>query len=208
MTPLSVIITIAAYFAILFTVSYIAGRKADNAGFFVGNRKSSWYVVAFAMVGSAISGVTYVSVPGMVAASSFGYLLALEQVPESIAKAILSVTSNKYLVLLLINLFLLVVGALMEPAAATIILTPILAPIAVKLGVDLVHFGLVMTVNLAIGFITPPVGSNLFVASATSGLKVESIARAAIPMIILMIAVLFILTYVPAISLFLPNHMM
>ena len=64
MTPLSVIITIAAYFAILFTVSYIAGRKADNAGFFVGNRKSSWYVVAFAMVGSAISGVTYVSVPG------------------------------------------------------------------------------------------------------------------------------------------------
>ena len=74
MTPLSVIITIAAYFAILFTVSYIAGRKADNAGFFVGNRKSSWYVVAFAMVGSAISGVTYVSVPGMVAASSFGYL--------------------------------------------------------------------------------------------------------------------------------------
>ena len=74
MTPLSVIITIAAYFVILFTVSYIAGRKADNAGFFVGNRKSSWYVVAFAMVGSAISGVTYVSVPGMVAASSFGYL--------------------------------------------------------------------------------------------------------------------------------------
>ena len=74
MTPLSVIITIAAYFVILFTVSYIAGRKADNAGFFVGNRKSSWYVVAFAMVGSAISGVTYVSVPGMVAASNFGYL--------------------------------------------------------------------------------------------------------------------------------------
>ena len=65
MTPLSVIITIAAYFAILFTVSYIAGSKADNAGFFVGNRKSSWYVVAFAMVGSAISGVTYVSVPGI-----------------------------------------------------------------------------------------------------------------------------------------------
>ena len=74
MTPLSVIITIAAYFAILFTVSYIAGRKADNAGFFVGNRKSSWYVVAVAMIGSSISGVTYVSVPGMVASSSFGYL--------------------------------------------------------------------------------------------------------------------------------------
>ena len=74
MNPLSVIITIAAYFIILFTVSYIAGRKADNAGFFVGNRKSSWYVVAFAMIGSSISGVTYVSVPGMVDSRSFGYL--------------------------------------------------------------------------------------------------------------------------------------
>ena len=74
MTPVAVLITIASYFLILFTISYIAGRKADNEGFFVGNRKSSWYVVAFAMVGSAISGVTYVSVPGMVAASSFGYL--------------------------------------------------------------------------------------------------------------------------------------
>ena len=74
MIPLSVIITLVAYFAILFTESYITGRKADNAGFFVGNRKSSWYVVAFAMIGASISGVTYVSVPGMVAASSFGYL--------------------------------------------------------------------------------------------------------------------------------------
>ncbi len=74
MSPTVVIITIIAYFVILFTVSYIAGRKADNAGFFVGNRKSSWYVVAFAMIGSSISGVTYVSVPGMVAISNFGYL--------------------------------------------------------------------------------------------------------------------------------------
>ena len=74
MNPIAVLITIAAYFTILFTVSYVAGRKADNAGFFTGNRKSSWYVVAFAMIGSSISGVTYVSVPGMVASSSFGYL--------------------------------------------------------------------------------------------------------------------------------------
>jgi SSS family transporter len=74
MNPFSVLITIVAYFAILFLVSYIAGRKADNAGFFVGNRKSAWYVVAFAMIGSSISGVTYVSVPGMVAVSGFSYL--------------------------------------------------------------------------------------------------------------------------------------
>lgn len=74
MSPASVLITIAAYFIILFTVSYIAGRKADNEGFFVGNRKSAWYVVAFAMIGSSISGVTFVSVPGMVGASGFAYL--------------------------------------------------------------------------------------------------------------------------------------
>ena len=74
MSPVLVLITIAAYFAILFTISYIAGRKADNAGFFVGNRKSTWYVVAFAMIGSSISGVTFVSVLGMVATSNFSYL--------------------------------------------------------------------------------------------------------------------------------------
>ena len=106
------------------------------------------------------------------------------------------------------TLFLLMVGALMEPAAATIILTPILAPVAVKLGVDVVHFGIIMTVNLAIGFVTPPVGSNLFVASATSGLRLEDIARAALPMIAGMILLLMAITYIPAISLFLPNTMM
>ncbi len=74
MSPLSILITIAAYFALLYTISYIAGRKADSEGFFVGNRKSPWYVVAFAMIGSSISGVTFISVPGMVAASSFSYL--------------------------------------------------------------------------------------------------------------------------------------
>lgn len=74
MSPLSVIITIAAYFLVLFSISYIAGRKADNEGFFVGNRKSAWYVVAFAMIGSSISGVTFVSVPGMVGTSNFSYL--------------------------------------------------------------------------------------------------------------------------------------
>lgn len=74
MSPVILSITIIAYFVILFTVSYIAGRKADNEGFFVGNRKSTWYIVAFAMIGSSISGVTFVSVPGMVQASGFSYL--------------------------------------------------------------------------------------------------------------------------------------
>jgi Na+/proline symporter len=74
MSPYIILLTIAGYFAVLYTVSYISGRKADNAGFFSGNRKSPWYVVAFATIGAAISGVTFVSVPGMVAASGFSYL--------------------------------------------------------------------------------------------------------------------------------------
>ena len=74
MTPVLVLSIIFAYFLILFLISYVAGRKADNQGFFVGNRKSAWYVVAFAMIGSSISGVTYVSVPGMVGTSGFSYL--------------------------------------------------------------------------------------------------------------------------------------
>ena len=85
MTPVSILITIVAYFIILFTVSYIAGRKADNEGFFVGNRKSAWYVVAFAMIGSSISGVTFVSVPGMVAASGFSYWYSVSSQGKSLS---------------------------------------------------------------------------------------------------------------------------
>ncbi|MDL2307183.1 TRAP transporter large permease subunit [Desulfovibrio sp. OttesenSCG-928-C06] len=140
-------------------------------------------------------------------ASSFGYIMALEQIPEAIAKVIIGITSNKVAILLFINIFLLIVGMLMEPAAATIILTPILVPMVKKLGVDPIHFGVIMTVNLAIGFVTPPVGSNLFVASATSGIKIEQIARAAMPMVIGMILLLMAITYIPAISMWLPGFM-
>lgn len=140
-------------------------------------------------------------------ASSFGYIMALEQIPEAIAGAITSVTDNKIAILQFINIFLLIVGMLMEPAAATIILTPILVPMVKKLGVDPVHFGVIMTVNLAIGFVTPPVGSNLFVASATSGVKIEQISRAIMPMVLGMLLLLLAITYLPAISMWLPGFM-
>ena len=96
----------------------------------------------------------------------------------------------------------------MDVTAAIIILTPIFLPIIGQFGIDPIHFGIIMTVNLAIGFVTPPVGSNLFVASATSGLRLEDIARAALPMIAGMILLLMAITYIPAISLILPNTMM
>ena len=105
------------------------------------------------------------------------------------------------------NLLLLVVGALMESASATLILAPILMPMMIKLGVDPVHFGVIMVCNLAIGFITPPIGQSLFVAAAISDERTERIALAAVPLLLSMLVMLLIVTYVPAVSLILTRFM-
>lgn len=137
----------------------------------------------------------------MAMASIFGNIMTLEQIPERIAAIILDVTTNKIVILLLINLLLLWIGTFMEALAAIVILTPILLPLALKVGVDPVHFGVIIVVNLAIGFVTPPVGVNLFVASGVSNEKIEDISRAALPFLAAMIIVLLLVTYIPAISL-------
>lgn len=112
----------------------------------------------------------------MAMATIFGNVMTLEQVPERIASAILSFTENKIAILLLINLLLLWVGTFMEALAAIVILTPILLPLVLKVGVDPIHFGVIMVVNLAIGFVTPPVGVNLFVASGITKVKIEQVS--------------------------------
>lgn len=137
----------------------------------------------------------------MAMATMFGNIMAIEQIPETIASAILSVSNSKIMILLLINVFLLWIGIFMEALAAIVILTPILLPLVLKLGVDPVHFGVIMVMNLAIGFITPPVGVNLFVASGIAKTSIGRIATAAWPFLLSMIAVLLVVTYVPAISL-------
>ena len=139
----------------------------------------------------------------MAMATIFGNVMTLEQVPERIASAILSFTENKIAILLLINLLLLWVGTFMEALAAIVILTPILLPLVLKVGVDPIHFGVIMVVNLAIGFVTPPVGVNLFVASGITKVKIEQVSRAAVPFLIAMLVVLGFVTFVPEISLFL-----
>ena len=125
----------------------------------------------------------------MAMATIFGNVMTLEQVPERIASAILSFTENKIAILLLINLLLLWVGTFMEALAAIVILTPILLPLVLKVGVDPIHFGVIMVVNLAIGFVTPPVGVNLFVASGITKVKIEQVSRAAVPFLIAMLVV-------------------
>lgn len=132
-------------------------------------------------------------------ATLFGNIMAIESVPESIAELMLSFSNNKYVILIIINIFLLFVGTFMEALAAIVILTPVLLPVMIQLGVNPVHFGIIMVVNLAIGFVTPPVGVNLFVAGTITGCKLTDLAVAVVPLLIIMAAVLLLITYIPAI---------
>lgn len=154
-----------------------------------------------AMVNSA--GTSSMIILLMAMAQIFGSIMSIERIPTMVAEFILGLTSSKILILILINILLLIVGTFMEALAAIIILVPLLLPIVTPLGVDPLHFGVIMVLNLAIGFITPPVGVNLFVASGISNVKLADIAKAAFPMLGLMIVVLLVVTYFEPLSLFL-----
>ena len=137
-------------------------------------------------------------------ASSFGYILTLVQLPAKMAGFFMELSSNKYVILLLINLLLLILGTLMDLAPLLLILTPILLPLVRTLGVDPVHFGMIMMVNLGMGLITPPVGAVLFVGSAVSKVKIEEVIKALFPFYFAFLLVLALVTFVPLISLYIP----
>lgn len=152
------------------------------------------------------SGVTASIIMLIVAASNpFGWILNIEQIPQTMAKLVLGFTTNKIAILAVINIFLLFVGMFMETAAIIVLLGPILAPIAITAGVDPVHFGVLMVINLTIGMATPPVGVNLFVAAPIMGTTIEKITANIIPFIGAMLVALVAITYIPQIVLFLPN---
>ena len=127
----------------------------------------------------------------------FGWVLANWKIPEMISKAVLSVSSNTYIILFLIGLIILVAGVFMETSSAIILLTPVFLPLVKAMGVNLVHFGVVFAVGLAIGMITPPVAINLFVASGITGLPMTKISKAIIPYLISLIVVFFVILYAP-----------
>lgn len=139
----------------------------------------------------------------IVMASIFGRLITLERVAETIAEFVLSLSDNRFVILLLINLFLLLVGLVIEALAAIVILTPILLPMAIAIGLDPVHFGVIMVFNLAIGFITPPVGVNLFVAASTAKIKIEEIIKGNNYLLLTMLVLLLLVSYIPSISMWL-----
>jgi len=140
-------------------------------------------------------------------AAGFGAVMTFMQLPTIITEAFTSLSDNKYVILMCINILLLVVGTLMDMAPLILILTPVLLPVATALGVDPVHFGMIMLTNLGIGLITPPVGTVLFVASAVSKQKIEQVVRAMLPFYGMLFIVLMLITYIPAISLWLPRLM-
>jgi tripartite ATP-independent transporter DctM subunit len=138
-------------------------------------------------------------------AAIYGWLLAREQVPQTVAKLMFSLTDDPRLALLVILVFLLAVGCFLETTAALIILVPILVPAVMQLGIDPVHFGLVMVLNLMIGLITPPVGVVLYIVSDIARIPFEETVRATMPFLVPLLLVLLLVTFVPSLVLFLPN---
>lgn len=138
-------------------------------------------------------------------AAAFGWMMAFEQIPSQLAEAVLSISSNPIVILLMLNVSLLLIGAVMDNIAAMIILGSILMSIGAQLGLDPIHLGAIVVINFAIGMATPPFGYSLFVGAAISGLKIEEIAMAIWPLLLLQIIVLLLLTFIPAVTLTLPN---
>jgi C4-dicarboxylate transporter DctM subunit len=136
-------------------------------------------------------------------ATVFGRTLTLLQAPQQIAQTMIQLSSNKIVLLLMINVLLLFVGMVMDTTPAILILTPILLPVVKSFGINPIHFGVIMVINLAIAFVTPPVGLNLYVAHGMTGIPIMQIASKATPFIISFIVALLLITFIPSISLIL-----
>ncbi len=136
---------------------------------------------------------------------SMSWIMAYENIPQNITEIMLSISDNKYVVLFIINMLLLFVGVFMDMTPAVLIFTPIFLPVVTSMGMDPTHFGIVMVLNLCIGLCTPPVGSILFIGVGVSGTTIQKVIRPLMPLFIVMILALMIVTYVPAISLWLPG---
>ncbi|MDR1660184.1 MAG: TRAP transporter large permease [Desulfovibrio sp.] len=161
--------------------------------------RSLYTIFSSAVIGTAV--VMLIMSTAMV----FGYIVTANKVPQMIAAWLLELSSNAFVIMLLINIFLLLVGCFLNVSAAIIILVPVLLPVVTAIGYDPVAFGVIMTVNMAIGCITPPVGVDLFVAQGISGVPIEKIARSTLPFLISLLVVLAIITAFPQIILFLPD---
>ena len=133
------------------------------------------------------------------------WIMAYENIPQNVSSALLGFSDNKLVILLIINLILLIVGVFMDMTPAVLIFTPIFLPIVTGLGLDPVHFGIIMVLNLSVGLCTPPVGSVLFIGCSVANVKIDKVIKPLIPMFIVMIVSLLLVTYIPEISMWLPT---
>ncbi len=136
---------------------------------------------------------------------SLSWVMAFENIPQDVSSALLTLSDNKIVILLIINLILLFVGIFMDITPAILIFTPIFLPVVTNLGMNPVHFGIIMVMNLCIGLCTPPVGSVLFVGISVAKLRIQQVIKPLLPLFIILIVVLILVTYIPELSLFLPN---
>lgn len=136
------------------------------------------------------------------------HVLTDEQIPQQIAAAMLDAGFNWVVFLIIVNVILLIGGQFMEPSGLLVIVAPLVFPIAIELGIDPIHLGIIMVVNMEIGMITPPVGLNLFVTSGVAGMPMMAVVRAALPFLAVLFVFLIMVTYIPAISTWLPTMMM
>jgi len=141
------------------------------------------------------------------AAFSFSYIVAIEHIPSIFSGLLLGVTSNKYVLLLVINILFIILGMFIDTMAITLVFIPMVLPLVKLLGIDLVHFGVVIVLNMMIGLSTPPFGMLLFIVSGISGTPLKSVIKEIFPMLLVLIGVLFLITYVPWFVLYLPGTM-
>jgi tripartite ATP-independent transporter DctM subunit len=133
------------------------------------------------------------------------WVMAYADIPQAVTAALLGISDNPIVILLLINILLLVVGIFMDMTPAVLIFTPIFLPVVTSIGIDPIHFGIVMIMNLCIGLCTPPVGSVLFVGIGIAGISLEKVLKPMLPLFVAMIIVLLLVTYIPELSLYLPS---
>lgn len=199
------VVLVVGIFSGMFTpteAAVIACIYAIVAGLFL-LKTMSLKDVFDSFVSSAVASTVTLLVIAM--ANLFGQVLAIERIPSLIANFMLGLTSNKYVFLLLLNLFLLFMGMIMDPGASVLILAPIFLPIALTLGIQPLHFAIVMLVNLNLGLITPPVGTCLYVAAPIAKISLERLSKATLPFVLMEIVALMIMTFVPEVILFLPR---
>ncbi len=201
---LPLIIIIGIYTGI-FTPTEAAASAALYA-FILGKfvyKEIKWEHIPDILLESAI--ITAASLSILAMSNVMSWIFSVEQLPVRLATFLTSITENKYLLLLMINLGLLALGCVMETLASIIITAPIFLPIIIQLGMDPIQFGVIISINLTLGLLTPPLGLNLYIASAITGLTVDRIAWVTLPFLAVLIATVLLVTFVPALSMFLPQ---